>query len=621
MAALIALRQESWLAIQIGYASAAILITTKYYFIISFPEGETPKTLRSFIPLFITLLLVGFSFMDGVFASDLTVVSQSYILISDGPYASLYMLSIFIILIIPIINLYRKLHDEQYQNHIADQIRFLFLGVTFFFIIGFATNSILPVVFDIYYFNGVGPSLALILAGIIFYIINKHNFLGLSIIVQRGFIYSILLGGITAVYLAILFILESFVHQAILVNSAFSGLLTSVIGIFSFSQVDTFLRRKTDRFFFKDRYDPSLVLDELSEVLNRSIEISRIKLHVSKVLQQALKASAVQLEVHTDAHAHGRKHSKKAYVDGNGALIAPLVSNKQLVGRLSLQPKRSGEPYSTADQQFITTLSYQLALACERALLHQQLQDYSKELEYKVQQRTNELHTAHQNQQHMVSQIAHGLQTPLTIITNELDTLKTDPRLSDQAILLERSLSSLSMFIYDLLKLSQLETSSNQMKLEVIDLSDLLKDMSSFISVLAQEQHISFTSNITAGVMIRADTKRIEEMLHVIIGNAMKYLAPDSQRSVYLGLTTTDTHATITVTDSGIGIPDIELSRIFDRFYRAHNARSQDIPGSGLGLSIAKTIVTKHGGEIAAYSTVGVGTTFSITLPRHTGES
>jgi len=119
--------------------------------------------------------------------------------------------------------------NYNYVGHIADQIKFLFLGISFFFVLGLTSNSILPVVFDINQFNGIGPSLSLIAAGFILFIIGKYHFLDLSLIIQRGFIYSILITGIIGIYLSILFILEMVFHQSYFTNPAISGILTFCI--------------------------------------------------------------------------------------------------------------------------------------------------------------------------------------------------------------------------------------------------------------------------------------------------------------------------------------------------------------------------------------------------------
>jgi signal transduction histidine kinase len=615
---LVVLNHESLMAVKTAYASATLLITAKFYFILTFPNNKLPRHPAVFLPAIVASSIFILSFFAEVFFTDFSVVKHTYVLVVDGPYAYLYMITVFLLLIYPIINLYTKLKSNQYAGYITEQIRFLLLGVSLFFLIGFATNSVLPVVFAVYHFNGTGPSLSLILAALILYIINKHHFLDLSIVIQRGFIYSVLLSAIAGFYLVTLFVLNNISQSATSINPALSGLVTAILGIFSVPRLDTYLRKKTDRFFFKDSYDYTEVLQRLSEMLNRSIEIEQIKSWTKQSLQQVLKASSVRIEVAAEPiHLTTTKPRPTTTYDKPDTLNLPLISNQCLIGRIFLDQKLSGDRYTTADLQLLETLSHHIALACERALLHKQLQDYSKDLEKKVKQRTLELQAAYEGQQTMISNIAHGLQTPLTIISNEIDTLKESQTLQKNSWVLERSLASISTFIYDLLHLAQLESRTEVLELELFDLSDLLSEVTTYTGLMAAEKDISIHPNVTDDTWIKGDPKRIEEVLIILISNAIKYMRSSNHQRIDLGLHTTADYIIITVSDSGIGIPATMLSKIFDRFYRVKDTQSKDVPGSGLGLAIARTIIQKHQGTIAVSSTPGVGTTFTITLPRH----
>jgi two-component system sensor histidine kinase SenX3 len=104
--------------------------------------------------------------------------------------------------------------------------------------------------------------------------------------------------------------------------------------------------------------------------------------------------------------------------------------------------------------------------------------------------------------------------------------------------------------------------------------------------------------------------------VHNLIENAINYSPVDTKVSVSTALN--DGIVTISISDQGIGIPDSEIERIFERFYRVDPARSRETGGTGLGLSIVKHIVSKHGGEISVWSAENVGSTFSIRLPIYT---
>ena len=114
-------------------------------------------------------------------------------------------------------------------------------------------------------------------------------------------------------------------------------------------------------------------------------------------------------------------------------------------------------------------------------------------------------------------------------------------------------------------------------------------------------------------VVVLGDADRLKQLILNLVDNAMKYTPAGG--SVTLSLSKANSTANIEVSDSGVGIPAEDLPRIFDRFYRVDKARSRNLGGSGLGLSIAKWIVRAHGGEIRVESEVGVGSRFWVSLP------
>jgi len=607
------LRHESPTAIEWAFASAVVLAISKYYFIISFPYPSKQSGLWRYLPALLAIPIFTLAFIDNTYFTSFSAVDGTYILTQNGDFSVLYMMFVSAILVYPIINLYQKMRSGQYNHPFEDQIKFLFLGVSLSFILGLTTNSILPVVFGVHHLNGIGPSISLVLAGFILYIINKYHFLGLSLIVQRGLIYSTLFTGIVAVYLSILFASESLFRQP-LINPMISGLLTCILGIFSVPHIDSYLRKKTDKFFFKDGYDYSDTLQHTSEILDSSLEITLIKDHIIEILEKTLKAGAVH--IHLYPRTNMRETTKEDYglADSDG-IVFPLSSNNKLIGRLVLHGKRSGEPYTPLDMKLLRTLSYHLGMAFERALLYKELQDYSRLLEEKVTARTAELNNSYNNQRMMISNIAHGLQTPLTIIEGEMEMLINNHQLPDYLLPLRRSLSSISDYITSLLRLARLESEGESLDFGRHDLGLLIDEIVSYVALLATDKGVLLESQIAKDVQAQVDPKKFEEMLLALINNSFKYRHPAKKPKIIIRLDVREQDARISVSDNGIGIPKESLGKIFNRFYRVPNEYTENVQGSGLGLSIAKTIIVKHRGNISVESIEGIGTTFTITLP------
>ena len=133
----------------------------------------------------------------------------------------------------------------------------------------------------------------------------------------------------------------------------------------------------------------------------------------------------------------------------------------------------------------------------------------------------------------------------------------------------------------------------------------------------AEKQHIELTCQAQSGLLAEGDRERITQVIINIISNAIKYNKKDG--SVRVTCEKEGDFACVTVADTGIGIPEADLPRIFDRFYRVDKARSRERGGTGLGLAIAKEIAMRHGGDIEIESEYGKGTVMKLKLPL-TGE-
>jgi signal transduction histidine kinase len=145
-------------------------------------------------------------------------------------------------------------------------------------------------------------------------------------------------------------------------------------------------------------------------------------------------------------------------------------------------------------------------------------------------------------------------------------------------------------------------------------LNDAVKDCARAAQVLATRKGVRLTTeNNSASIHLNGDKELITRMILNLLDNAVKYTPAGGEIS--LALTRQNGNAEIVVRDTGIGIPEVDRQRIFDRFYRVDKARSRDLGGAGLGLSIVRWIVEVHGGEIHIDSAPGRGSTFTVDLP------
>ena len=234
-----------------------------------------------------------------------------------------------------------------------------------------------------------------------------------------------------------------------------------------------------------------------------------------------------------------------------------------------------------------------------------------------------ELEILRQNEQfrkEFLQNLAHEFKTPIFAIQGYIELLASgsvvDIEKQKQYLLnTSKNVSRLTHLITDLEQISKLERGELTLNKQSFIIQDLVKEVFDSLSSQAESKHT--TTKIKKGcespLTVNADKDKVRQVLSNLIENSIKYGKVNGtvHASMYQ---TADSHVLIEITDDGIGIPEKELSRIFERFYRTEDGRTIDGTGSGLGLAICKHIIEAHGQNIHARSTEGVGTTIGFTL-------
>ena len=214
-----------------------------------------------------------------------------------------------------------------------------------------------------------------------------------------------------------------------------------------------------------------------------------------------------------------------------------------------------------------------------------------------------------------VADASHELKTPAASIRAAAETVEAavhdDPAAAGRfAAQLRRDAIRLSRIVSDLLDLSRLESENPQ--LQPVRLDRVVRDELGRLREQAIEAGVSLEWD-GSEVTVRGSTKDLGLLARNLLDNAVRY-TPEGGR-VRVAVATDNGMATLTVTDTGIGIPSRDIDRVFERFYRVDRARARDTGGTGLGLSIARHVAEEHGGSIEAESELGRGSTFRVTLP------
>ena len=221
-------------------------------------------------------------------------------------------------------------------------------------------------------------------------------------------------------------------------------------------------------------------------------------------------------------------------------------------------------------------------------------------------------------QKELVADVSHELKTPITSIMGYADTLlegeydkETEKKFLNVIATEARRMAKL---VTDLLTLSRYDNNKKNVQKESFDLGDLVKKCQDKLAIEIKKKNHKVNCFVTADVPpVYADKYDIERVVLNILTNSIKYTPDGGEIKIYVGFVYNDAY--IKIFDNGIGIPEEDLSRIFERFYRVDKARTREMGGTGLGLSIAKEILDKNGGSIDIKSVVGQGTEVVIRIP------
>ncbi len=214
-----------------------------------------------------------------------------------------------------------------------------------------------------------------------------------------------------------------------------------------------------------------------------------------------------------------------------------------------------------------------------------------------------------------IANLSHELRTPLTAIRGFLETLEDEEDIKNKYYLeaIKRHTKRLMNIVDDILILSELEREGIKLETENVDLKYLTENIIKIFEQRLKEKGLNINLQIQKDITpIIADPFKLEQMLINLIDNGIKYT---EKGYISVGITQDDKNTVIVIEDTGIGIPEAAIPRVFERFYTVDKSRSKKLGGTGLGLSIVKHIVLLHKGDIKVDSIYGKGTKFTIQLP------
>ena len=229
----------------------------------------------------------------------------------------------------------------------------------------------------------------------------------------------------------------------------------------------------------------------------------------------------------------------------------------------------------------------------------------------------NELSKTDELRRDLMANVGHDLKTPLTMIkayaemTRDFDNLKKEKKDENLNIIIEET-DRLAVLVQDILDLSKMQSKTYELKIEEFDLDELIKSVIKRFYILIDNEGYEFVYNNKGSIIVKADKKRIEQVIYNLINNAVNYTGDN--KKVFINLIKGKKKVTVEIIDTGKGIDSKDIKHIWNKYYHNEKKHKRNMYGTGLGLSIVKTILDSHNYKYGVKSEKGKGTKFYFEI-------
>lgn len=545
----------------------------------------------------------------------------------------------------------RARRKEGHRLVLAISLSVCFLGGAFF-------NLFLPLV-GVYSLIALGPLFSFLLVASVFYAIARHRLFDIRLAVIRTTTYLLTLGTLAGMYLVVVFVVfDQLLGQASTLDQTLLNVTLTLLLAFIFQPIKQFFDKVTNRLFFKDVYNADEFYAKLNKALTSTTDLSTLLKRVSNLIAQTLKTEQAQFFIHlgprkyievgtekfrripqadihriadevdgmviasdTDLH-----HVRRIMTSHRLEIIMPLKREDTIIGYFCLGNHVNAR-FTHRDIRLLRTIGDELVIAIQNALSVQEVKDLNANLEQRIVAATKELRASNAQLQKLdeakdefISMASHQLRTPLTSIKGYVSMLMEGDvgKVSDEQkhLLQEAFVSSERMvrLIGDFLNVSRLQTGKFVIDKHPVDLAQLVADEIDALGSNAASRDLSFHYKKPKGIpTLLLDENKIQQVIMNFADNAIYYSKEAS--TIQVSLKKVGDMIEFSVKDTGIGVPKDQQDQLFNKFFRATNARQQRPDGTGVGLFLAKKVIDAHGGEIIFQSQENKGSTFGFRLP------
>jgi signal transduction histidine kinase len=553
-----------------------------------------------------------------------------------------------------------------------DQLRLVLIGLIGSLSLIVVADFLLVVIFNFTALIPFGSAFTLIFSSSFAYAIIKHRLFDIRRAAARGLGYTLTTATLAGLYSLIIFSASSlFVHNrqlSIGVQSSYT--VVALVLAFTFQPIKRFFDRITDRFFFKDNYQPQEFVDRLNRVLVTHVELQPLIANSITIVTEFLKADSCTFVIRETAYSAQRIISNKAFKmdkkqiahlrsellhSHKKVIVADLIEEQlpeiahemnrhditvvvrlvpsldmqaESVGDIIMGPKRSGNAYTKQDLEMLEIIANELVIAIQNAIRFEEIENFNETLQARIADATRKLRRTNdklkeldETKDDFISMASHQLRTPLTSIKGYISmVLEEDagPVTPLQHEMLGQAFFSSQRMVYliaDLLNVSRLKNGKFIIDTVPVNLADVVDQEMAQLKETAASRQLTLTYEKPDNFpSLMLDETKTRQVIMNFADNAIYYTP--SGGAIKVVLSETQHSVDLQIVDDGIGVPKSEQPHLFTKFYRAGNARQARPDGTGLGLFMAKKIIVAQGGSLIFDSKEGQGSTFGFSFSK-----
>ena len=653
-------------AVNLAVTCVSLLSSLFFLFALNYPEKQSRRS----VPLLVLILLINAFFVVQAVQQNIIleveITTYGAAIVSSSAVYVLHILESYVFIVAGLLVLQRK--KRYAKSAERSRIAIMTTGVLVAFIANILSGTLAGYVQGLSWLNFVATASIVFFMGSVAYAILKHKLFDISSFVARstGYLFTVL--SVSMLYSFILLIIggEIFGFRGGELAQNVFYIVTALIIAFSLPSIKRFFDKLTNKIFYQDAYEPQALLNDLNSMLVTTLDVSTMIRNTSLLVEHYLKSSEVIFFVYKNKEVSEkvfateektteqlskiqqlivRFQEKVTVVDdvqglGTGlhtdavtSSISVVVhldspSQNKAVGSIVLGPKKSGSMYGKQDYKVLEIIADELVIAIQNALQFEEIQQFNITLQEKVDNATKQLRKANeklialdQSKDEFISMASHQLRTPLTSVKGYVSMVvegdvgkitAAQKKLLDQAYL---SSQRMVYLIADLLNVSRLKTGKFVIEAKPTNLADVVETELEQLKEAAASRKLSLEYEKPKEFpVLNLDETKIRQVIMNFADNAIYYTP--SGGHIKVAVTDTGKSVEFTVTDDGIGVPKSEQHNLFNKFYRAGNAKKARPDGTGLGLFMAKKVVIAQGGNIIFKTAEGKGSTFGFSFEK-----